>query len=126
MKRNLVLFIGLVLFSFGCASKTKKDVVNSVINTALTINPVKPSTFQKDQLIGIWISPQSDNPTLEIGKDSIYYINHDKSYKYVVKEDSIKIYYEDFIYSAKTYFYKDTLVMNSPEDGIAKFSKVKN
>ncbi|OOQ60071.1 hypothetical protein BC343_27470 [Mucilaginibacter pedocola] len=87
-------------------------------------SPEVPS-LQK-RTIGVWIGTESPDPVFEISADSVFYFAHDTSYKYLFDKDSIDIKYDDYDYKAKVYFKNDTMVMNSPEYGIAKFWKFKN
>lgn len=83
------------------------------------------SATSKEKILGAWTGGEYDNATFDIRQDSMYNVEHLESYKYTLNKDSIKIYYPDFVYSAKIYFIKDTLVMSS-EDGEAKYWKFKD
>ncbi len=118
---STLIIILLSILIWGCTSPKKSDDVDTT--KASPKIDEQSSIFFKDKIIGIWTGGESPNATFEINKDSIYYVDHFKSYKYTLKNDSIKIFYDDYDYSAKIYFLKDTLVMNSPEYDIAKFWK---
>jgi len=125
MKKNI--FVLLVLALYGCNNTTKVDQLlnHSIKHKSVNELSAKPNNF-KHKLIGLWTDGSSGSATFDIKKDSIFYVDQFKSYKYSQKQDSIKIYYPDFTYTAKVYFTDDTLVMDSHDDGIAKFWKFKN
>ena len=79
-----------------------------------------------DKILGIWTDGTTENATFDIRKDSIFYVDQFESYRYLLKKDSINVYYSDYTYSAKVYFKKDTLIMDSKDYGVSKFSKFKN
>lgn len=112
LKRYLLTII--ILISCLCLqAQTKKTVVES---------------FQKrlkDKIKGIWSDGSSENASFVIKTDSIYYVDQFTSYKYELIENTIKIKYPDWIFVAKVSFLKDTLIMDSEENGISKFWKFK-
>jgi hypothetical protein len=81
-------------------------------------------TNQSD-LSGVWTDGSSENATLDIRKDSIYYVDQSASYKYSLSNDSIKILYPDWTFTGAVIFNKDTLVIAS-EDGTTKYWKFKD
>ena len=77
------------------------------------------------EVMGVWTNGNTAKATFKIGKDSIYYVDELKSFKYELTADSIKIHYADFNYAAKIRFIKDTLVMQSQDEGDAKYWRFK-
>ena len=74
------------------------------------------------ELLGIWMRDNKELLTVKIDLDSIYYIEHFESHKYTLKKDSIFINYHDYLFAAKLYFLKDTLIMES-ENELTTFYK---
>lgn len=129
MNRNLIAFA--VLICFGCSNTPKKNATSSdtvkIKHKSIIVVQTQPSLkTDREKIMGIWTNSSTQNAVFDIRKDSIYYVEKFESYKYVLKQDSIQIYYPDFVYTAKLYFIKDTLTMDSKDDGIAKFWKFKN
>jgi len=83
------------------------------------------TSIDKKEIIGIWASNDNEPVTIKISTDSIYYTEHFQSYKYELKDDSIFINYPDLIFSAKIFFDKDSLVLES-EDGKSKYYRFIN
>jgi hypothetical protein len=125
----LVPLVALVFMSCGNSPqkvKYEKDSVKLKQDFLPGVSgPLNIKTL-RDSLIGIWGDDESPNAVFKISANSVRYLEDSKTYKYVLNKDSISIKYEDYTYSAKIYFTKDTLVMNSPEYGVAKFWKFKN
>jgi hypothetical protein len=127
------LLFGLLLFIVGCNSgepdktPTSSKDTSTQSNTAAidtsTKTTIKPLT-DKNEIIGVWESENKEPLTVEINKDSIYYTEHFESHRYKLKGDSIFINYPDFVFAAKVYFDRDTLIMES-EDGKSKYTKFK-
>jgi len=126
MKKYLILLFVVSFYSCSTPKEkgNSKDTLKSTEKIE-TLKNVNESNIDNKKITGIWTDGNSENATFDIRKDSIYYVEQFKSYKYSLTNDSIKIHYPDFTYSAKIYFLKDTLVMDSKEDGIAKFWKFK-
>jgi hypothetical protein len=127
------LSFGLLIFIVGCNSEQSHQTPTSQKDTLTQSNGVAIDTStkatirqltDKNEIIGIWESENKEPLTVEINKDSIYYTEHFESHKYILKGDSIFINYPDFIFAAKVYFDRDTLVMES-EDGKSKYMKFK-
>jgi len=123
MAKSILFFIAMI--SLGCNGKSlKKSAVKKKTDTNIALlnaTASAPVVDRTHSLIGIWTNGLTGNATMEIHKDSIFYVERFERYKYLLTNDSIKIYYPDYIYSAKCFFMKDTLVMSSKEDGMAKF-----
>jgi hypothetical protein len=124
---------GLLLFIVGCTSEQSDQTPaldknmptrssTATVGTSVIKN-IRPLT-DKNEITGIWKSENKEPLIVEINKDSIYYPEHFESYKYKLKGDSIFINYPDFMFAAKAYFDRDTLVMESG-DGKSKYVKFK-
>jgi hypothetical protein len=125
MRNLIILFVCLVVV--GCNATTAKkqetqDAAKKVIQAQKTT--IAGASYSK-KIQGIWIDTAGE-ANFDIRKNTIYYPRHQKGYKYSVTPDSLKIFYDDFTYVAKIYFIKDTLVMDSHEFGISKYTKPKN
>src|SRR5688572_10429049 len=116
------LSFGLLIFIVGCSSEQSHQTPTSQKDTLTqsNVDAIDTSTkatvrqlTDKNEIIGIWESENKEPLTVEINKDSIYYTEHFESHKYILKGDSIFINYPDFIFAAKVYFDRDTLVMES-------------
>jgi len=129
MKKNSIIIAGFICCSCNNAPKKPKEPADTSnqnqINIAAPVSQAQFNTLAK-KLIGAWTGGESENATFDISKDSIYYVDKFESYRYALKHDSIKIFYPDFVYTAKVYFIKDTLVMNSKDFDVTKFWKFKN
>ncbi len=79
----------------------------------------------KNKLLGIWTYDTNENATFKITEDSIYYIDHNATYKYDLVGDSIKIKFDDFISTGKIYFVGDTLAIQH-ETGTDKYWHFEN
>jgi hypothetical protein len=125
------LLIVLLIFDVSCNSEqsgriqtTSKDTLarsNTAAGDTTIKKAYKPLT-NKNDIIGIWANEGKEPLTVEINRDSIYYTEHFESHKYKLKGDSIFINYPDFVFAAKVYFNKDTLVLES-EDGKSNYVK---
>jgi hypothetical protein len=129
MKKTLFLIIAIIYCS--CSNSTKKspidkDSAKATTNVESEVNTHSSISLDKNKILGIWTNGTDDNSTFKINKDSIYYTDEFKSYKYLLMKDSIKIFYDDLTYSAKIHFVKDTLMMDSKDDGISKYWKFKD
>lgn len=127
------LLFGLLLFIVGCNSGELNQTYTPPQDTSSQNNPAATATLAKtsikplthrNEIIGVWQSENKEPITVEITKDSIYYTEHFESHEYKLKSDSIFINYPDFVFVAKVYFNRDTMVMES-EDGKSKFVKLK-
>lgn len=107
MRRFLLLPFFAVVIS--CTSPGTKgvsqlsDTANSnptkkiVKDNKLALNKKNSDNLKPiNKLIGSWISDATGNVTFEIRENTFYYPQHDKSYKYELFGDSIKIKYDGF------------------------------
>ncbi len=76
---------------------------NALISNKDSIPPI-------NEIYGIYKMPNNDNPVFEIKQDSIFYIDNEITYYYKIQQDSIHIYFDDWIYRAKYSFSHDTLI----------------
>jgi len=100
MNKLRVLLMASLLLS-GCASK--KEEANSGSQVAAgneELVPADTTSQTKGSIIGPWGISDSENAVFSIDDDSIYYVDSDKIFKYVVSQDSIHIFFDDFKYSA--------------------------
>ena len=97
------------------------STTDPLIGTNSAYKPIK----NKKDLFGIWASDNKEPLIVEIKKDSIYYTEHFESHTYSLKGDSIFISYPDFMFAAKIFFNKDTLIMES-ENGQSKYYRFKD
>jgi hypothetical protein len=76
-------------------------------------------------LIGVWGPSISENASFRIQRDSIYYLEHFKSYKYATRKDSIYIRYDGWTFKGIFFFRNDSLILraNGKE---SKFVRIKN
>jgi hypothetical protein len=131
MKKQHVLSLLLALILMSCGNsrqkiKYEKDSVKLKQDFLPGVSGFSPKALLEDSLYGIWTDGSDENATIKIKPDSIYYPDQLRSYKYALKGDSIKIYYNEYTYRARIYFVKDTLMMDSKEDESVKFWKFKN
>lgn len=101
-----------MLFLFGCSNPSVNKEKSLDLNTGTPISTNELST-RTNALLGIWTDGNSENATFEIKNDSIYYVDAFKSYNYSVQNDSIKIWYDDYVYVGHVALEGDTLVLNN-------------
>jgi hypothetical protein len=87
-----------------------------------TVNSGPKQELGRKGLLGAWIATDdnaSDDPnaTLQIGRDSIFYLDDLKSVHYNLSSDTISIYYKDFTFRAFFRTTKDSLLMTDLESG---------
>lgn len=106
------------------ASSSQRSIqYNTIAGDTLEKTATRPLKGQ-NEIIGVWKVEAKESLTVQIDRDSIYWIEHRKSHKYHLKSDSIFIHYADFIFAANVYFNGDTLVLAS-ENGESKYIKFK-
>jgi hypothetical protein len=124
----------LIILLSACNSEQKTETIQDSTITKDTLTQIEKAPIQVDDnakqtnqsdLAGVWTDGSSENATLDIRKDSIYYVDQSASYKYSLSNDSIKIIYPDWTFTGAVIFNKDTLVMAS-EDGTTKYWKFKD
>lgn len=104
-------------FSKDTFTEDKPTIINS------TPTPKITSINSNNGIIGYWKSENKESITVQITEDSVYYIEHLERHSYQLKNDSIFIFYPDFIFNAKAYFNGDTLVFES-ENGKSQYTKL--
>ena len=85
-----------------------------------------PRIISKNQLLGTWTDGTTENATMDIGHDSIFYVDQFQSFPYILKGDSITIIFPDMSYEGIAYFISDTLVLEDSEFGTSKFTRFKD
>lgn len=100
MKNILLALCTLAVMMVNCKPRQGDDVGSTSIpadNAAAT------------SLSGAWTVSGDPNATVLIRKDSIYYVDWGKSFRYRASTDSMTIYFDDFIYKASYRIDHDTL-----------------
>lgn len=107
-----LFFCVLITISFSCNNslKNKEEKSSSECKS-------KISDAQNKNVFGIWRLKNETNATFNIGKDSIYYIDENEYVFYILKGDSMFIYYDGFIDSCKFKVANSELIL------ISKLSK---
>ena len=131
MMRILIPF--LVIFS-ACSSSVSHttdstDSLSTIEQKAQQVEKTNDSpltSFDKNQLMGAWTDGSTENATLDIGKDSIFYLDQMTSFPYTLKGDSLTIVYPDMSFRGTAKFSKDTLILNDPEFGTTKYTRFTN
>ncbi|QHS55776.1 hypothetical protein GWR56_09600 [Mucilaginibacter sp. 14171R-50] len=121
MKRLIYLLAVCVFVSCNNAPKKETRTINKAVN--------KIPAVTKDMIMGTWTNGSTENASFDIGRDSIYYVEYFKSFKYELNKNVITIHYPDsFNYTGKIRFVNDTMIMRSIEktDAPSKFWKFKN
>jgi hypothetical protein len=128
-KRRKYFILFTLLACYGCKAPDRKlnpaDTIGPAENAAGTTKSGVAGKAEK-KIMGTWTDGKTANPSFEIRPDSIYYPADSGIYKYSLKKDSIRIYYDDNTFRAKIHLNKDTLTMNSPDVGIMKYWRFKN
>lgn len=130
MKKYLLIASTVLLFA--CQSQTKPqgngtDTILEPVNKEVPSTKTESANINlKSKILGAWTNGVGPNATFLIEKDSVLFEEGLEWYKYNLKSDSMKIFFEDYQSSYKLSFIKDTLVMTSPEDGTSKFWKFKD
>jgi hypothetical protein len=126
MKNLLILLTAVCCFS--CTAPVKQQSTDDSLAAKKVVAVAKvdnPENALKDKIIGIWTGGESENATFDMRKDSVYYVDQFETYKYILKKDTITMFYTDGPLSFKIHFVKDTLVMESKDFGVSKFWKFK-
>ena len=139
---QLLLLGSLLIFGCKCHQVKKNIPVTTVVSTQVPnpeISKQEEPVFEpfqnnedsfmvtsKKQIMGNWEALNgNENLTMQISKDSIYYVEHAEYHKYAIHKDSLFIYYPDYSVSGKPILLKDTLAIVS-ESEISKFTRIKN
>ena len=116
MKKLISLILSLHLLA---CQGNKQDVSHSTSDTSA---PKK--VYSNDlprSLMGLWSEKGDPNPIFEIRADSIYYPDQDLLYRFQVKEDSLTIFYEDYIYTAKIIMLDSSTIILENNDGSVQY-----
>jgi hypothetical protein len=125
MKQSLVLL--LLPLMIGCTIDKKESSSPTSDSTNVSLekeDDINDTSHQK--LLGAWAAIGSENATMLISKDSIYYIDSDKSFRYTLQGDTISIAYDDWTYSGVISKLKnDSLIIadESSESIFIRFNK---
>ena len=86
----------------------------SVIN----YNSKEFSNQKTTSIKGIWTDGSSENATFQINEKTIYYVDELTEFKYSFKNNTLKIFFQDYKFIGVVSFKKDTLLINS--NGISR------
>jgi hypothetical protein len=84
----------------------------------LNYNSKEISIRKTNSIKGIWTDGSSENATFQINEKTIYYVDELKEYKYSFKNNTLKIFFQDYTFIGVVSFKKDTLIINS--NGISR------
>ena len=101
--------------------KVKFDNFDKMLPTPSLMKKV----ISKEQIIGAWETVGKELLTVDISKNQITYREHKESHKYKFDNDSIYIYYHDFIQSGETYLINEDTLVISTKDGKLKYIRKK-
>jgi len=126
MKNLIVISIAIALLScHNGRNNANAKIVKVDKNSSSSKSAILQSKLIKnfsnniaEGLLGVWILKGTSNPAFIIKKNSIYYPEHFKIYKYRISNDSIQIAYEGYNASfAYKFIGTDTLILNSYDYG---------
>jgi hypothetical protein len=107
---KLVVFTSSVLLSITFCT-CQNGVNNKQVNNDTIKGKEEHVNEFKSKMLGVWKLEGDENPTFEIKKDSIYYIDQGEMYSYKTNKDSIVIFYKDFIYKGIYTMEKGKLIL---------------
>jgi hypothetical protein len=84
----------------------KKTVTSELQNQSINKNV----SSEKDNLLGCWQAENDPNPTFYLRKDSIHYNEDNINRRYEIRDDSLIIFYDDYVSRGKYKIMKDTLL----------------
>ena len=134
MKAILSVFIypimGLSLIS--CEAKINSNELEKILNRnskqKRTVNKKAPgirtAIGNKAELLGIWDNVDHGSLAIEIGEDSIYYVDSFESYSWRLRQDSISIQFPGYVSISKGLISGDTLILISNIDSSRYVRKV--
>ena len=79
----------------------------------------------KKKILGAWTYETKGNATFQISEKNIFYVEHLVSYKYVLKKDCIKIFFDGYQLNGKIQFINDTMFITTKNDR-QKYWRFKN
>lgn len=115
----------LIVFLLGvCSSANAQRKVDPNTKKAKPVPEI-----EREKLYGIWAQNLNENANFAIGKDSMYYVDANKSVKYWIKQnygrkDSIFIDYGGSVYRGIFYFRNDSLIIRDQRSE-HKFVRIK-
>lgn len=92
---------------------TQTDTTTALIKP-VTENPTIPPSA----IIGLWTDGQVNYANIEFKKDSIVYLQFEKTYPYALKQDSINIELSDMTMKGNLLLLNDTLKIISEDGGM--------
>ena len=122
-------WILLTTLAFASCSSTIGNSNNTAADTpgpVIANNIATKSIDSNDKLIGVWTDGSTENASIEIGRDSIFYVDRLASYPYSVDSDIISIKYSDFVYKVLVSWRQDTLVFTDQDGVPTKFTRFRN
>ena len=136
-----IVSLFVVLFITACSGNGQNKGTNTPPKDSLakvrplTIEPGDPEeentadsmlVNRDKQIAGTWTALDgSEDLTIAVSKDSIFYVEHSESHRYELKKDSIFIHYPDYTLAGKPLLLKDTFAIVT-EDHVSKFARQKN
>ena len=139
---RIVTFLLLAFYLTSCTGKSDKRDNNTLLNkdsiSQLSASPIGEVAIEEvntadsmpvsrnKQIAGTWNALEGEEElTINVTKDSIFYVEHSEGHRYELKRDSIFIHYPDYVLSGKPLLLKDTFAIIS-DDHTSKFSRTKN
>ena len=97
--KKMISIIATIIISCSCDVKVKVNQVKlEVLDSPAAAPTPPPPPINPNQLKGIWTDGSTENASFEIQKDSIYYLDNNRSYRYFLLYDTLKILYEDYTF----------------------------
>ena len=117
MQKTTIIIVSLLIAA--CSSPTKNEEVVTTVPTpsaSNTVAPVSNTINYKDSLLGNWSDGSDENATIHVMDDSILYVSHMDKYKYMVQNDSLKLYFTNETAVVKMSLKGDTMFWFSKTD----------
>jgi hypothetical protein len=76
-----------------------------------------------EKIIGFWTDGSSENATMYIQQDSVFYTDRLASYPYYTDSNYIYIKFEDAVFTARLSWLQDTLVFTDQDSITTKFTR---
>lgn len=119
MKYMPLFFLACIISCQNMGKKTNNSKPISIVQQNTNTNDNK-----ENSIIGVWKLEGEESPNFELRADSIYYVDHDKSYKYLITKDSIFIFYDDWTYRG-CYVLQDNQLVIKEGDNVSKYIRLK-
>jgi len=110
---KILLFAALLFFT-SCKDKVTVQDVLIIDCSNHNVDPPPLSIVNNEnqnRLMCVWTEGSTENATLSILNDSIYYVEDNLMVPYHISGDSIKIIFPTHTYNGQFAFEKDTLVL---------------